>query len=482
MQLDPSPVFKNHPFAEEIITRLQDGGYTAVLIGGVVRDYLREQFEACYKFDPAQVDVDIATDAPPEEIKKTLSDRKTLEVGEQFGVIVVVGPEGRNYEIAQFRTEENYDGRRPGTVERATSLDEDVRRRDFTVNALAMKDDGTILDYVDGIRDLKGKVIRAIGDPDCRMQEDLLRTLRAIRFACYLDARIEQDTYRAVKEAAPRIQEISRERIGEEILKILGTNNAGRGMELLQDCSLMEELIPEMAENVGVEQPEEYHPEGDVFAHSIAALKVADKLNFDPLVKLAVFLHDVGKAQSYLRHDGEHSAGHEKDGAKMTEKICRGLRFSNDQTELVTWLVENHMKAGLLPRMNRAKQVRLIISNQDKNRPLNDIRTRFPRFTALLQVLIADSQGSAHLSSGWLSSLKEFAELLPHIRELEKREDAREMLNGNDILEMGVPQGPRIGELLEKIHRKIYAGEIISRAEALREARRLVQEDEPGDG
>jgi len=213
-------VWAEHPTAKEIVERLSGAGHLAVLVGGVVRDALLAEF-AGREFRPQ--DVDIATSAPPSEIVRLFSHRKVLTVGEAFGVVVVVGPDGRQYEVATFRAEEGYsDGRRPDQV-RWASLTEDLRRRDFTVNGLAATLSGEVLDWVGGVEDLRAGLIRTIGDPDRRFSEDFLRMLRAVRFACQLDFRIEEGTAAAIRRHAEKIRRISWERIRDELLRILAT-------------------------------------------------------------------------------------------------------------------------------------------------------------------------------------------------------------------------------------------------------------------
>ena len=480
LQLDPDRLFSRHPEAKEIIEILKREGWQTVIVGGAVRDALRENFEQDFTFSPADSDVDIATEASLKTVKSILSGRgyRFVEVGASFGVLIVVTPKGKEYEVAHFREESDYDGRRPNHVRRTDSLKRDVKRRDFTVNGLAMDLEGRVIDHVGGIEDLKRGLIKAIGDPRERFTEDLLRPLRAVRFACHLEGKIEERTYEALVEIAPRVTEISWERIGQEMMKIMETDSSARGMRILKESGLLEELLPEMAANAGVKQSEEYHPEGDVLTHSLKAMEVADDLNFPPLVKLATFLHDVGKREALERNRGEHMGGHSQIGAKKTRRICRRLRLSNEETDKVVWIVENHMRGAILPRMGRGKQIELIgFCEDEKKLDIDDVWGRYDRFAALLQTLIADSESSAHGPKGWLPPTKELARLLPHLHNLEKREGAREMINGNDLLALGLEEGPKLGALLEELHRLIYVGEIKSRSEALQRAKKMLKEE-----
>ncbi|MFW6111606.1 MAG: CCA tRNA nucleotidyltransferase [Candidatus Bipolaricaulota bacterium] len=475
--VDPEIILDPHPYADEILWKLEDAGHRAVIIGGAVRDLLRDRYEEEYTFDPRDLDIDIATSAGPDEIRQFFPEFDFLEVGESFGVLIVITPDEKQYEVAQFRTESKYDGRRPGEVKPTDSLKEDVRRRDFTVNGLALEREGRIIDYVGGISDLKQKLIKSIGDPLERFKEDYLRPLRGVRIACDIGGKIEPSTSEAMVKVADKVTSISWERIREEIFKILGTRNSGWGMRFLKDRKLLEEIMPEMIANEGVPQPKQYHPEGDVLEHSFHALEVADRFEFSPLTKLAVFLHDVGKAPAFDDSGGEHMGGHALAGERLAERIASRLRISNDQTKRLTWLVGNHMKGSILFRMRRAKQVKLIRHNQDKSYPLSQPISRFSYFADLLRVILADSEASSHGVGGWLPVFEKFSDLLPHLKHLENLGSARKLIDGEDLLGLGMEEGPRLGEVLEEVHEKIYSGEIDDRESALKFAEKLARED-----
>lgn len=474
-RVDPDELLAAHPPAEEILERLEVAGHQAVIVGGAVRDLLRSRLHDNLSFRPEEVDIDIATSAEMDEIKNLFEDYGFVEVGESFGVLVLVSQEGDQYEVAQFRTESGYDGRKPGDVVPADSLREDVNRRDFTVNGMAMERDGTIIDYVGGIADLKEKKIRAIGDPFERFREDYLRPLRAIRIACYIDGTIERNTEEAIQAVAHRITEISWERIREELFKILETENSERGMRWLRDQDMLTEILPEMAANEGVPQPEEYHPEGGVLEHSFLALGVADRFHFLPLTKLAVFLHDVGKAPAFEKNDGQHLGGHALEGKVLTERVASRLRLSNEETKKLTWIVGNHMRGSILPKMRKAKQVKLVRKNQDANHSLDNPTEKFGYFSDLLRTIIADSQASAHRVEGWLPVLEAFSSLLPHLKHLEELGSARELIDGNDLLELGMEEGPELGEVLKDVHERIFSGDIESRQGALKAAKEIIK-------
>lgn len=480
-ELKPERLLSHHPTAKTAIRRLRKEGFRTVIVGGAVRDMLREKLHPDFNLRPEKIDIDIATAAGVEEIEKILDDFKLLKIGAKFGVIMVVDPERkeRKYEIAQFRREENYDGRRPEKVEPARSLKEDLTRRDFTINGMAMDREGELIDPVGGRGDLKNRKIKAIGDPDKRFREDHLRGLRAIRFACYIDGKIDPPTLQGIKENSKSIRDISWERIRGELFEIFETPRSASGTKIMDKTKLLDNILPELTDNKGVPQPEKYHPEGDVFEHSIEALYVADRLRYRPLIKLATLLHDVGKGRARRWSKGEHMGGHEEIGSRISKKIGERLRLSKKEIDHLTWIVSNHMRCAKLPVMNKAKKTRLIRHKRNTDRNFDRIGERYGHFSDLLKLLIADSQASAHRSGGWLPALEEFADLLPHLKKLNRRKNARELVNGDDLLEMGLEEGPLVGELLEKLYKKIFAGEITTRKEALKTAKKLLKKEQP---
>ncbi len=474
-RIDIDRVLAPHPYAKELLEKLSRAGYRSVIVGGMVRDALLERYVEDYDFDPKNTDIDIATSASTDEVKDIFPEYDFLEVGESFGVLILVAPDGNQYEVAQFRTESDYDGRRPGKVKPADSLEEDVQRRDFTVNGLAVEMNGEVIDLVGGIADLKKKVVRAIGDPLKRFREDYLRPLRAVRVACYLGGEIETQTADAIEKVAAEITSISQERIREELFRVLETSRSEWGLRICHNTGLLEQILPEMVANEGIPQPEEYHPEGDVLEHSFQALEVADELEFPPLTKFAVFLHDVGKADAYYSNDKQHMGGHASLGRRKTGEIAHRLRLSNEEAKKLTWLVENHMRGSVLPKMRKAKQVKLVRSSQKENYPIGDISQRFDYFSSLIGIIIADSEASSHGVEGWLPVLQEFSNLLPHLQHLENLGTARKLINGDDLIELGLQEGPKLGEVLVSLHEKIYAGDIETRDDALEEAARMVE-------
>jgi tRNA nucleotidyltransferase/poly(A) polymerase len=472
LKIDIAKIFNVHPFAREIIEQLENAGFEAVIVGGVVRDSIRELIEDDYQFLPD--DIDIATSALPTEVKQVFSHLKIISVGEEFGVLLLVAPDGREYEVATFRVEEGYDGRWPAEVELIRDLKGDILRRDLTVNGLAATGDGWVIDYVGGIADLKKKVIRAIGDPEKRFAEDYLRMMRAIRCACSLKGTIDHDTSAAIRTNAAHILSISWERISDELFRILCTDSSFYGLQLLDDHGLLSYILPEVTATKGVAQPEEYHPEGDVYTHTLRAIDVADGFVKDPVVKLAILLHDIGKEYAYKQSGGANMGGHCAVGARMAKEIGKRLRLSRDDMARIDFLVRHHMRIADFPKMGRGKQIRFISEGAVKNQ--QRMAQRFPLFFDLLKVLIADCEASAHRSAGWLPIISETLRVIDHIDRVCGLNRAREIINGHDILALGVKPGPQIGQLLESIHDRILAGEITSRPRALSEARRLVHQ------
>jgi tRNA nucleotidyltransferase/poly(A) polymerase len=473
-KINTEEIFARHPFARTILERFAQAGYEAVMVGGIVRDALRAQFDSDYEFIPEEVD--IATAAHPDEIKKIFEDYKIFEVGEAFGVVLVVAPDGRSYEVATFRTEGEYDGRWPATVKLVRTLEDDLRRRDLTVNGLAATQDGSVIDLVGGIADLRAKIIRTIGDPDRRFSEDFLRILRAIRLACALDGTILPEVSEAMRRHREGLRKISAERIRDELLRILKTPRATRGIQLLDEHGILELILPELVQCKGVPQPEKYHPEGDVYTHTLLALQCADKIVRDPFVKFALLVHDVGKPVALQRNNYEHAGGHEVIGEQMAERICRRLRFSADEIRLIKFLVREHLRIGKFSEMSPGKRATFVKTHENPNAPFERPAERFPYFAKLLELMICDCEASAHKSSGWLPVTQELPPLLVRLRELAERERARKLLDGHDVIEMGLPPGPQIKAILESVYEQIFSGKITTREEALAAARQAIKD------
>jgi putative nucleotidyltransferase with HDIG domain len=402
--------------ARSIVTLLSENGFEACLVGGSVRDLLLGR-------EPK--DYDVATDAPPDQILRLFPDSK--QVGAHFGVMLV-SREGADVEVATFRSEHSYqDGRHPGQVKFETDPRHDALRRDFTINALFQDpESGEVLDYVGGRADLDARLVRAIGDPETRFGEDHLRLLRAVRFAAGLEFEIEAETMAAVRRMAKLIRKVSAERVRDELARILTEGAARRGFELLDESGLLVELLPEAAVMKGVEQPAEFHPEGDVWTHTLMMLG----LMRDPSITLAlgVLLHDIGKPPTFRVEDRIRFDGHAALGAKMAVEILTRLRFSSEEIRRVETLVADHLRFKDVRKMRESTLKRFL---------------RQPHFEELLELHRLDCLAS----HGWLDK---YDYLRAELRELppEQLKPAR-LITGDDLIRAGYAPGPAFQRMLE---------------------------------
>src|ERR1700752_1564382 len=323
--------------ADHICRILRDRGHQAYLAGGCVRDILLGR-------EPG--DYDVATNATPDRVQELFPN--SLAVGAKFGV--VIGTDGpTQVEVATFRSDVGYsDGRHPDRVEYANSPEEDVKRRDFTINGLMLDPfSNEVLDFVGGQKDLRAGIIRAIGNPEDRFREDKLRMIRAVRFAARFHYAIESGTFVAIAKLAADIFQVSAERIRDELTKILTEGAARRGFELLDETRLLPEILPEIARMKGVEQPPQFHPEGDVWIHTLLMLEQLPA-GSSPTLAWGVLLHDIGKPPTFRpaseTGDRIRFDGHVDVGVRMAGDLCRRLRFSKDGTDQIKALVANHMK------------------------------------------------------------------------------------------------------------------------------------------
>lgn len=410
-----------------IASRLAAAGHRALWAGGCVRDRLLGR---------APKDIDIATDAAPDRVRELFPEARG--VGKAFGVMVVPAG-GRAFEVATFRSDEGIgDGRRPRSV-RFAGEREDALRRDFTVNALFFDPAaGEVLDYTGGRADLARRIIRAVGDPRARFREDRLRMLRAIRFASTLDFELDPDTEAAIREQAAAIGAVSAERVYAELtLWLTGSPRAGGGLERLRRTGLLAELLPEVAALSGVEQPPEFHPEGDVFTHTALMLDALPP-SPDPVLAWAALLHDVGKPVT-ARWEAAPARGaprwrfdeHDRVGAGIAEEALRRLRAPSRVLEGVGHCIRNHMRFADARRMRPATLRRLV------GNPLFDIELELHRIDC------ACSHGKL--------------DLVEFLRETRRGYGAESALpaprvRGADLLAAGLPEGPEIGRLLRKAY------------------------------
>jgi len=423
--------------AVSIVRKLRQEGFVAYFAGGSVRDAL---------LGKAPKDIDIATNARPEQV--SLLFPRTIAVGVQFGVQRLLEG-GFEFEVATFRSDGRYvDGRHPLDVRFATA-EEDAVRRDFTINGMFYDPvEEKLIDFVGGRQDLAREIIRAIGVAAERFREDRLRLLRAIRFAAHLEFELEADTWAALHDAAREIAVISPERIREELVKILEDPCRLRGFELLDRSGLLAVILPEVEGLKGCEQPEQFHPEGDVFVHTRKMLGLL-RPEASGLQALTVLLHDIGKPFTRSFDATENRIrfnGHDRLGAEMAESVMGRLRFSRQEIEVVVEAIRNHMIFKDVQQMRPAKLKRFMA------------RANFDLELELHRVDCAGSHNDLENYSFLVNKREEFANepLIP-----------APLVRGDDLLRMGMAPGPRIGELLHAIQTAQLEGEIKTQSQAI---------------
>ncbi len=423
--------------AKTITDVLSLHGFVAYFAGGCVRDYLMGH---------RPQDYDIATSATPDEVEKLF--KKTIPVGKNFGVMLVVEQE-RVFEVATFRREGEYaDGRHPSNVE-FTCAEEDAKRRDFTVNGLFYDPAKQgVLDFVNGQSDIDAQMIRAIGEPRRRFQEDKLRLLRAVRFAANLGFTIERSTWQELCQQVRSIHQVSPERIRDELIKIFTRPGASRGYDLLSQSGLMREILPEIEVMKGVHQPPEFHPEGDVFIHTRLLLEKMESLGSPSLVlAFAALFHDVAKPVTFAVREGRITFyEHAPLGAQMAEAILKRLRFSNEEIKEICACVENHMRFSDVCRMRSGKLKRLIG------------RSTFPQELELHRIDCMASHGNLENYQFLIKKREEYSE-----EELKPKP----FINGHDLLKLKIPEGPLIKVILEEVYDMQLEGKLRSREEVL---------------
>jgi poly(A) polymerase len=422
--------------ATDIVRRLQADGFAAYWVGGCVRDYL-------LGLEPK--DYDIATSALPEQIEAAF--KRTIPVGRKFGVIIVL-EDGHQFQVATFRAEADYqDGRHPAYVVFGDAV-ADARRRDFTVNGLFFDPiERKLHDWVGGEVDLRAKIIRTIGLPAERFGEDHLRLLRAVRLAAQLDFNIEPETFSALKTAAPKIHGISAERIRDELIKLFSPPHASRGLDLLRQSGLLEQVLPEIAATITCGQSPDFHPEGTVFNHLLLMLKNLPP-DSDPSLPWSVLFHDVAKPLT-ASHDPQtgsiHFYEHERIGADMAQQILERLRFPRKQIDDIVTAVRCHMQFKDVLQMRKSTLRRLLMR---------------PTFPLELQLHRLDCLGSH-------GRLDIYDYLVDQAKELKKQPEIHpSLLTGDDLLAMGMRPGPAIGQLLAEIREKQLQDELKTGDEA----------------
>lgn len=425
--------------ARRVAATLKEQGWQAFLVGGCVRDLLLGR-------EPK--DYDVATDATPDRVLELFP--RAQRVGAHFGV-VLVRERSAQVEVATFRSDHAYrDGRHPERVEFERDPRQDVLRRDFTINALLMDaETGEVRDYTGGREDLARRLVRAIGDPEERFREDHLRMLRAVRFATCLGFEVDGATFQAIQRLHSLIGQVSAERVRDELVFILTEGGARRGLELLDSSGLLADILPEVAGFKGVEQPPEFHPEGDVWTHTLMMLEgLRDPT---PTLAFGVLLHDVGKPPTFQRGpDRIRFDGHVEVGAEMAGRILGRLRFSGGEIERVTALVANHLRFKDAPHMKTSTLKRFL---------------RMSHFEEHLELHRLDCMSSHRNLENYEFCRRKLAEL-----PAEELKPPR-LVTGSDLLELGFESGPRLGKVLREIEDAQLEGTIRTREGALQYAR-----------
>ena len=425
--------------ANAVCETLQRQGYQAFLVGGCVRDLLLGRTPADY---------DVATNARPEEVLQLFPG--SLDVGAHFGVILLQRDSWK-VEIATFRSDLGYsDGRHPDQVVYSKTPEEDVQRRDFTINGLLMRhDSGEVLDFVGGRGDLDAHIVRAIGRPALCFAEDKLRMLRAVRFAARFGYRIEPFTFKAIRQHAHEIRVVSAERTRDELARLLTEGAARRAFELLDELGLLAQLLSEIAAMKNVPQPPQFHPEGDVWIHTLLMLEGLPA-GVSPTLAWGTLLHDVGKPPTFRpaseTGDRIRFDGHVEVGVCMAQEICQRLRFSNDDTEQVLALIANHMKFKDVAQMRAATLKRFV---------------RLPQFDEHLELHRLDCL-SSHGKLDAYEAVRSFLEETPPAQVRPAR-----LLSGDDLKTLGYTPGPQFQRILAALEDAQLEEAVQSREQAL---------------
>ncbi len=414
-----------------VLKKIESKGYIAYLVGGVVRDLiLGEKIK----------DVDIATNMPIEEIENLY---KSFDIGKNkdFG-IVVVKEGGFTYEIAQFREDGDYlDGRRPESVKIVLTFEKDAARRDITINAMAVDSEGNIIDYFDGRRDIKNKIIKTVGNPHDRFKEDYLRMLRIARFSSKLGFEIDKETKDAVKNLASNVKKLSIERVKDEIFKAASQDGDkfAKYLTELDDMGILELILPEVVKMKEFKHYEEYHPEGGVWEHTLEALKISKSMN--PIVNLSILLHDIGKTITLGEKEGGIPTyyGHAEEGITLVNHIADRLKMSNDEREAIIFAVGNHMKFLKILGMKPSKIAKIVT---DKN------------WDTLVAVAKADdfSRGEKFMSKDAFEKIVDTAIEIKDKFGQKTVNGIMKLVDGNRVMELlKLKPGKQVGEIIKKV-------------------------------
>ena len=422
--------------AKDIMRVLSDNGFHSYIVGGFVRDII---------IGVESNDIDIATNALPEKVLEIFPESKLI--GESFGVVLV-----DDIQIATMRKDSSSsDGRHPDSVEYADNYLDDAKRRDFTINSMYMTEHGIILDPFNGKMDIADKVIKFIGNPSERIQEDYLRMLRAVRFAVRFGFEIYWKSFLAIQKYAPEIMNISQERIFQELNKIFIGKNRGEGLRLLSLTGLLKYVLPEIYRLHGCEQPKTHHPEGDAFQHTVLVLESLPE-NASQELCWAALLHDIGKPDTFAINPetGEPTSyGHDEVGALIAEDVLKRLKCDNDMISRVVCLVGDHMKFRYVKEMKRSKVIKFI---------------RHGLFEQAMELHKADCMSSN-------KKLDNYNFLRNYIVEVESKvppkKEISKIINGDDLIALGYNPGKRMGSLLGDVRDQILEGNIKNKEEAI---------------
>lgn len=430
-------------YVERIINKLENHGYEAFIVGGSLRDIMLEK-------EPN--DFDITTNAKPDKIEEIFLEFKTVNIGKEFGTIIVVQEEG-NIEITTYRTEGEYkDGRRPSQVSFSNNILEDLSRRDFTINAMAYNKNSGIIDPYNGRDDLNEKIIRTVGNPTERFREDHLRILRGIRFASQLDFKIERETYLAIRDESQSLINISMERIYVEFTKILLSDIPSKGINLMLDTKVLNLLLPELLLSVGFDQRNPNHDK-DVFLHSLCVL---DNVPAILDLRLAALFHDIGKPHCFTTDDENvgHFYGHDKLGVEIARDILLRLKVPNELILKVCLLINDHMSQhnDMGPKGLKRQIARVGIDN----------------IFHLIELQKWDRLCSSSKNND-IEFLLEREEDIKNILEYkEPYEKSQLVINGNDIIGLGYKEGKLIGDILECLMEKVLENPKLNEFEELK--------------
>ncbi len=436
--------------AATIVKQIRKNGHAAYFAGGCVRDMLMGNVPADY---------DIATSAEPEQIMKMFD--RAIPIGISFGVVNVI-VNNKNFEIATFRADGKYiDGRRPDSVKFCDAKG-DVKRRDFTINGMLYDPiENETLDFVGGREDIKNRIIRTIGKPEDRFNEDHLRLIRGARFAARLSFDIEPATKAAIKEIAPKILGVSAERICDELKKGLTAPNPHKFIDLLDGLNLLKEIMPEICDMKGVEQPENFHPEGDVYKHTLLCLSMMENPSWE--LAMSILLHDVAKPTTFCREinpDGSYGrirfTMHEQIGAETAGKICKRLKASSYSIDRVKTLVKKHLRIKDAQNMRKSTLKRLFAD---------------PGYLELQELFRIDTLSSTKDLTAYEFCKNRFEELD------EEQVKPKPLVNGHDLIEMGLKPGPIFSKILGTVVDEQLEEKIATREEALELVKTLIKDN-----